>query len=40
MFVLFTPEQEKEILDYFGVEPVPYEWTEQDIVAQIQKYLK
>ena len=38
----FTPlstEQKRIILEHFGVEPEPYEWTEQDIWGQIRNYL-
>jgi hypothetical protein len=37
--VLFTPEQEKIILERFGAEPWPHEWTGQDIACQIDTYL-
>jgi hypothetical protein len=36
-FTLFTKEQRQIILDRFGAEPEPYEWTEQDIAEQIRK---
>ena len=36
-FVLFTEEQKKIILERFGTEPEPYEWSEQDIAEQIRK---
>ena len=36
-FTLFTAEQRELILDRFGTEPEPYEWTEQDIAEQIRK---
>ena len=39
MWVGFTQEQERVILDRFGTEPEPYEWSEQDIVVQIQNFL-
>jgi len=32
-------EQKKIILDRFGEEPWPYEWSEQDIHVQIRNYL-
>ena len=32
-------EQSRMILERFGVEPVPYEWSEQDISIQVQNYL-
>jgi hypothetical protein len=35
--ILFTAEQKKMILDRFGTEPHPREWTEQDIAEQIRK---
>jgi hypothetical protein len=38
-FVLFTAEQERRILDHFGTEPEPYEWTELDISVQIKNFL-
>ena len=31
--------QERIIIARFSTEPWPYEWTEQDIVVQIQNYL-
>ena len=37
-FTLLTAEQKRAILERFGNEPKPYEWTEQDIFAQIQNY--
>ena len=37
--VSITKEQTKNILDRFGTEPEPYEWTEQDISVQIQNFL-
>lgn len=37
MFILLTDEQRRIILDRFGTEPEPYEWTEQDISEQIRK---
>jgi len=39
MRVSITKEQERTILDRFGTEPKPNEWTEQDIVVQIQNFL-
>ena len=38
-FIPITPEQKRIILERFGTEPEPYEWTEQDIAVQIQNYL-
>ena len=36
-----TPEQEKEVLYFFGKEPDnEHQWTEQDIYEQIRKLLK
>ena len=32
-------EQERIILARFRTEPLPYQWTEQDIVVQIENYL-
>jgi hypothetical protein len=37
--ILFTPEQEQAILERFGTEPEPHEWTGQDIACQIDNYL-
>jgi len=39
MWVGFTQEQEQSILDRFGTEPEPYEWSELDIAVQIQNFL-
>ena len=39
MRVLFTKEQERRILERFGEEPWPYEWSEQDIAMQIENLL-
>ena len=39
MMVLFTKEQERRILERFGEEPWPYEWSEQDIAMQIENLL-
>ena len=39
MWVCFTEEQKRIILERFGTEPEPYEWSEQDIVVQIQNFL-
>jgi len=39
MWVRITQEQECIILDRFGTEPEPYEWSEQDIAVQIQNFL-
>jgi len=32
-------EQKTAIIERFGVEPAPYEWTEQDISVQISNYI-
>lgn len=37
MFALFTAQQRQIILERFGTEPEPYEWSEQDIAEQIRK---
>ena len=39
MWIRFTKEQERAILERFGTEPEPYEWSEQDIAVQIRNYL-
>ena len=39
MRVSLTEVQKTAILDQFGVEPEPYEWSEQDIAVQIQNFL-
>ena len=39
MWVHFSKEQEREILERFGEEPEPYEWSEQDIFVQIRNYI-
>jgi hypothetical protein len=36
-FTLLTAQQRQIILNRFGTEPEPYEWTEQDISEQIRK---
>ena len=36
-FTAFTEEQRRIILERFGTEPEPYEWTEQDIAEQIDR---
>jgi hypothetical protein len=36
MWIWFTKEQERIILERFGKEPLPYEWSEQDIAEQIR----
>jgi hypothetical protein len=37
--VLITKGQEQAILQRFGTEPEPYEWSQQDIAVQIRNYL-
>ena len=39
MWVPITKEQERRILEHFGTEPEPYEWSEQDICIQIRNFL-
>jgi hypothetical protein len=39
MRVRMTDSQKFVILERFGTEPEPYEWTEQDISVQIQNFL-
>jgi hypothetical protein len=36
-FTPFTAEQRAIILERFGTEPEPYEWSEQDIAEQIDR---
>jgi len=38
-FTSITAQQKRIILERFGTEPEPYEWTEEDICIQIQNYL-
>ena len=38
-FTSLTAKQKQTILNRFGIEPEPYEWTQQDIFVQIQNYL-
>ena len=38
-FTPITAEQRKIILERFGTEPEPYDWTEQDICVQIRNFL-
>ena len=38
MRICMSKEQEQAILERFGTEPEPYEWTEQDIMVQLQNY--
>jgi len=37
MRIGFTEEQELLILERFSEEPLPYEWSEQDVFMQIRK---
>jgi hypothetical protein len=37
--ISFTGKQQQIILERFGTEPYPYEWSEQDIQVQIGNYL-
>ena len=37
--ICITEKQREIILDRFGTEPEPYEWSEQDIFVQIQNFL-
>jgi len=37
LWITFTAEEERIILETFGQEPPEYEWTEQDISEQIRK---
>jgi hypothetical protein len=39
MRVLANDAQIAAILERFGTEPFPYEWSEQDIYVQIQNFL-
>ena len=39
MWIRFTKEQKQAILERFGTEPEPYEWSEQDIAVQIRNFL-
>jgi len=39
MWVSITKEQERLILERFGTEPEPYEWTDEDIYIQIRNLL-
>jgi hypothetical protein len=36
-FTPFTPKQRQIILERFGTEPEPYEWSEQDISEQVDR---
>ncbi len=37
--IRITDGQKQMILERFGVEPWPYEWSQQDIAVQIGNYL-
>jgi len=37
--ISFTGKQQQIILERFGTNPYPYEWSEQDIQVQIGNYL-
>jgi len=39
MCISFTAEQEGEIFARFSKEPLPYEWSEQDISEQIRQII-
>jgi hypothetical protein len=39
-WIMFTKEQELLILERFGEEPWPYEWSEQDICEQIRHIVR
>ena len=39
MCISFTAEQEGVILERFSKEPLPYEWSEQDISEQIRQII-
>ena len=39
MRIWFTVEQENIILERFGEEPYPYEWSRQDIIEQIRQII-
>jgi hypothetical protein len=38
-FVSLTAEQSRIILERFGTEPEPHEWSEQDIAVRIRNFL-
>jgi hypothetical protein len=40
MWIHFTKGQEEAILEHFGTEPEPYEWSEEDIAIQIQNFVR
>ena len=35
-----TQRQKADILEHFGTEPQPYQWTEEDIVIQIRNFME
>jgi len=37
--IRFTDEQKRMFFDYFGEEPYPHEWSEQDIYYHIRNYI-
>ena len=39
MHTLLSESQKAAILERFGTEPEPYEWSEPDIAEQIHKFL-
>ena len=39
MRISATDLQKSAILQRFGTEPLPYEWSEQDIFTQIENFL-
>ena len=39
MFTVLSVQQSQAILERFGTEPEPHEWSQQDISIQIQNYL-
>lgn len=40
MGILLSESQKTVILERFGTEPAPYEWSEQDIAEQIRKFVE
>lgn len=40
MRVLISDEKRAAILERFGTEPEPYEWTEEDIHIQIRNFIE
>jgi len=39
MWIIFTEEQERIILERFSEEPWPYEWSDWDITMQIRQII-